>query len=98
MWIAILSYSTYWGIGLNIALNDLNLLRLDKIMTVTIGLFTFVVSVQLSKFYTQIKLVMGQNFKQVSQMLLNFSFFMFLTLSAQTGLIPLTSTNMTPAD
>ena len=58
MWIAIVSYSTFWGYGLNIALTDLNLLRLDKIMTVTIGLFTFVISVQLSQFYAQMQLVM----------------------------------------
>ena len=98
MWIAIVSYSTYWGAGLMMAYDDLNLLRLDKLMTVTIGLFTFVISVQLSKFYAQIKTVMGDNFNQVQQMLKYFCFFMFLTLSMQTGLIPLTSTNMTPAE
>jgi len=45
MWIAIVAYSTFWGFGLNIALTDLNLLRLDKIMTIVIGLFTFGISV-----------------------------------------------------
>jgi hypothetical protein len=29
MWIAIVGYSSFWGYGLTIALNDLNLLRLD---------------------------------------------------------------------
>ena len=62
MWIAIVSYSTYWGFGLMMAYDDLNLMRLDKLMTVTIGLFTIVISMQLSKFYAQIKLVMGENF------------------------------------
>ena len=98
MWIAIVGYSTFWGFGLTIALTDLNLLRLDKLMTVTIGLFAFVISVQLSQFYSQMQLVMAEKFSQVAPMLKNFSFFMFLTLALETGLIPLTSTNMTPAD
>ena len=45
MWIAILGFSTYWGILLYLALEVKSLGRLDEIMTATIAGFGVIIAI-----------------------------------------------------
>lgn len=44
MWIAIIGYSTYWGVFLYMALEVQTLGKLDEIMTATIACFGIVIA------------------------------------------------------
>jgi len=74
MWIAILGYSTYWGVFLYMALEAKTLGRLDEIMTATIACFGVVIGYQSAGLYSQIKLVMEphQQFGRVQTLLKSF--------------------------
>lgn len=54
MWIAIIGYSTYWGVFLYMALEAETLSRLDEIMTATVACFGVVIGYQSMRLYSQI--------------------------------------------
>ena len=99
MWVAIVGYSTYWGVLLYMALEAKSLGRLDEIMTATLAAFGAAIAFQSVRLFSQIKLVMephGQ-FDKIKALLRAFLVAFSAAILFQAVMVPLTSTNHTPA-
>jgi hypothetical protein len=75
---------------------ELNLEQQDKAMTFVLAFFTLIISVLCCQVYSQMKKVMAEKFYEVESLLRYYFVCMILALAAQTVLVPMTSTNLSP--